>query len=159
MFATVQSLLWVIASSMTSPHMLYWSVWRWSFDGECVEVTLGHNVEYTWSMSIRTAHVDARMLKRRPPGEGGHAKEDRNLAFSGGRRSWNWLKFSWNNHDPQAYHFQGVHFLGPLAPCASRQKLRVQVERLLSSVMSFVCGWVLYTVSHHVLLFFSPHRT
>ncbi len=36
---------------------------------------------------------------------GGHAKQKRNLAFSGGKSGWNWLKFSWGNPDPLAHHF------------------------------------------------------
>ncbi len=36
---------------MTAPHTLYWTVLRLNFDVEHVHVILGHNVEYTRSMS------------------------------------------------------------------------------------------------------------
>ncbi len=35
-------------------------------------------------VNVKAAHFGARMLKRRPPEGGGHAKQNRNMAFSGG---------------------------------------------------------------------------
>ncbi len=49
--STLQSWPWVIAWGMTAPPTLYWNVLRWNFDVECVDVILGHHVEYTGSMS------------------------------------------------------------------------------------------------------------
>ncbi len=43
---------------------------KWNFDVERVDVILGHNFEYTGSVS-RLPHFGARMLKRKPPGEEG----------------------------------------------------------------------------------------
>ncbi len=45
--------------------------------------------------------------------EGGHAKQNRNLAFSGGKSGWNWLKFSWNNLDAVAAGLLGSGRGGP----------------------------------------------
>ena len=46
--------------------------------------------------NVEAAHFGARMLKRQLPGGGGHAKQKRNLAFSGGKYGWNWRRQSGN---------------------------------------------------------------
>ncbi len=66
---------------------------------------------------------------------GGHAKQKRNLAFSGD----NWVdEMDWNFYrrilTPWPTITTGIHSPGPLAPCAGMQKPRVQVERLLRCV-------------------------
>ncbi len=79
---------------------------KWNFDVEHADVILGHNVEYTGSVSRLPILVlecsKARQL------EGGHAKQDWKVAFWGGKSGWNWLKFSWKNPSLQANHFHMV---------------------------------------------------
>ena len=43
-------------------------------------------------VNVKDAHFGARVLKRRPPGEGGRAKPKRDLTFSGGKSGQNELK-------------------------------------------------------------------
>ncbi len=71
------------------------------------------------------------------------------MAFSGGKSEWNGLKFSMDNLRP--FISIGFHFPGPPVPCASTQKPRVQVVRLLRAelhVRARVAG----------RLFFQPAR-
>ena len=56
---------------------------RWDFGVEHVDVILGHNVEYTCSMSRLPILV--LQCSKRSHLEGNHAKEKRNLAFLGGK--------------------------------------------------------------------------
>ncbi len=53
-------------------------------------------------VNVKAAHFGARMPKRRPPGGGGHAKQDWKVAFWGWKRGWNGLKFSWDSPSLQA---------------------------------------------------------
>ncbi len=128
----IQSWLSVTASSMTAPHMLYWNMLRWNFDGECVDMILGHNVEYTGSMSRLPI-----LVLGCPKGdqlERGHATGACNLAFSWG----NAYEIAWNFHGrillPRPTFSRGIHSPGPLAPFTSMQKPHVWVGRLLSLV-------------------------
>ncbi len=83
------------------------NVLKWNFDVERVDVILGHNVEYTGSMSRMPI-----LVLQSSKGEEGHAKQDWNMAFWGGKSGWNGLKFSQKNPDPLAHHFHNVWFLG-----------------------------------------------
>ena len=90
---------------MTAPPTLYWNVLKWNFDVERVVVILGHNVDYTGSMSRMSILVLEGSKGSHLEG-GRHAKQNRNLAFSGGKSGWNWLKI-----------WTGIHSPDPPAPC------------------------------------------
>ncbi len=92
---------------MTRPETLYWSMLRWNFDVEHVDVILGHNVEYTGSMS-RLPILVLECSKGGHLEGGGHAKKDWKVAFWGWKHGWNGLKFSWDNPSLQANHFHMV---------------------------------------------------
>ncbi len=91
---------------MTRPETLSWSMLKWKFDVERVGVTLGHNVEYTGSMS----RLPILVLECSKGGhqEECHAKQDWKVAFWGGKSGWNSLKFSCDNPSLQANHFHIV---------------------------------------------------
>ncbi len=63
---------------------------------------------WVFKVNVKAVHFGARMLKRRPPGGGGHAKQDWKVAFWGGKCGWNGLKFLWDNPSLQANHFHMV---------------------------------------------------
>ncbi len=70
-------------------------------------------------VNVKAAHFGAAVLKRKPPGGGGRAKQKRNLAFSEGKSGWNWLKFLQKTPDPLAHHF---HFDSLPRPSGTKSK-------------------------------------
>ncbi len=88
---------------MTAPPTLHWNMLRWDFDMEHVDVMLGHNVEYIGQ--CESSQFWCWSAQKEATWRGGHAKQNRNMAFSGGKHGWNWLKFLQKNPDSLAHHF------------------------------------------------------
>ena len=113
--------------------MLYWNVLKQNLDVERVDVILGHNVEYTGSMSrlpiLELEGSKGSHLERGP------CQTEEKFSFLQGR---NVNEMDWNSHGgiqiPCPTISSGIHSPGPPAPWVSMQKPCDLVERLLGSV-------------------------
>ncbi len=83
------------------------------------------------------AHFGARMLKSRPPREGGTQKRLKIWLFLGGKHLWNALKFLQKNPDPLAHHFHRVSLPRSSGAMRYHAKPYHLGQRLLGSVR----GW------------------
>ncbi len=119
---------------MTTPPTLYWSVLKRNFDVERGDVILGHNVEYTGSMS-RLPILVLECSKGRQLEGGGMPNRRREIWPLQGVKV---DEMDWNFHrrilTPWATISTRIHSPGPLALWANMQKPFVRVERLLGSV-------------------------
>ncbi len=107
---------------------------EWKFDVERLGVILGHNVEYTGSMS-RLPILVLECSKGGHLEGGGHAKQDWKVAFWGEKMD----EMAWNFHGTipasRSIISTWLHPPGPPVPCTGMQKNRVWVER-------FRCLWI-----------------